>query len=389
MLTVEVITESVRLEALRTEWEALLTRSEHSEPTVSPAWLLPWWKIYGPHEGRSLRVVVFRHDTRLVGLAPLLLRVHRYRSGLRFRRLEWLASGEADGEEIGSDYLGAIVERGEEERVARTLADALVNASLGPWDELVLTAMRGDGVFPYYLTEALRGHGIHACLEVIGMCPYIPLPRCWEDYLASLSSSRRYLVRKSLRDFEAWAGDGVRFERAAAREDLYRAKRILTTLHRERWSGTGKSGVFVHPRYCAFHDTAMEQLLDSGRLELLWVAVGGEPVAALYNLVGRDGIRFYQSGRRPGLPREIRVGIVMHAYAIRAAIEAGRKEYDFLAGLSRYKMELALAIRPIVQLRAARSSVVETLRRATEFLFDQGRAIRDYVRNTVGKREGR
>ena len=61
---------------------------------------------------------------------------------------------------------------------------------------------------------------------------------------------------------------------------------------------------------------------------------------------------FYQSGRRVDVPKAVRPGIALHALAIRASIESGLREYDFLAGASRYKRELALATRPLVTLRA-------------------------------------
>ena len=78
-------------------------------------------------------------------------------------------------------------------------------------------------------------------------------------------------------------------------------------------------------------------------------------------MVWNDKIHFYQSGRRVDLPAKIKPGIVAHAFAIRAAIEGGLREYDFLGGASRYKTELALATRPLVSLRAARKTLREAL----------------------------
>ena len=53
--------------------------------------------------------------------------------------------------------------------------------------------------------------------------------------------------------------------------------------------------------------------------------VRGEPVAALYGVRWGDKVMAYQTGRRPDVPANVRLGGVILAYAIRAAIEAGRR----------------------------------------------------------------
>jgi hypothetical protein len=74
----------------------------------------------------------------------------------------------------------------------------------------------------------------------------------------------------------------------------------------------------------------------------------------------------YQFGRNPLLPSRLRPGVVILAHAIRAAIEAGRREFDFLADECLYKTQLALATRRLVRLRAARPCLREWTRRAAE-----------------------
>ena len=104
--------------------------------------------------------------------------------------------------------------------------------------------------------------------------------------------------------------------------------------------------------------------------------VRGEPIAAFYNLRWNGKSYFYQSGRKLDVPDDVRVGVTMHAYLIRAAIEAGLREYDFLAGDSQYKMSLATATRPLVELRAVRPSAVEKLRVATELAIVTAKSAR-------------
>jgi len=361
-----VVTDIAELERLRAEWEDLLARSDCNEPTLSPLWMLSWWRVFGPLAGRRLRAGVLRDGSRLVGIVPLVSRRVWHRPGVPFRRLEAMASGELEEDEIASDYIGAVVERGAEEAVSEALGRALAEGAFGSFDELVLPAMDGTHKAPFVLAEALGRRDLSVSVTSTGQALYIPLPPTWQGYLAALSSSRRYLVNRSLRDFEAWAGGTLELREAQNLAELARMRETLVALHEARWQARGKGGVFESPRFAAFHDAVMPELFAQGALSLLELWARGEPVAALYNVIWNQKVYFYQSGRKPDLPGKLRPGIVAHALAIRRSIELGLREYDFLKGKSRYKEELALAARPIVEVRAARRSLREALRGQTE-----------------------
>jgi CelD/BcsL family acetyltransferase involved in cellulose biosynthesis len=199
----------------------------------------------------------------------------------------------------------------------------------------------------------------------------------------AVGRSRRYVVTRSLRELDAWSTSGWVLRRARTRQELQEGTRVLRALHAERWSAEGRSGVFASQRFARFHDAVMPRLLageDGASLELVWLVAQGRPLAASYSIVYRGKLYFYQSGRRVDVPKSVRPGIALHALSIRASIEAGLREYDFLAGASRYKRDLALASRPIVTLRAvagtARARGVEAVRVLTERAIARVRAVR-------------
>jgi CelD/BcsL family acetyltransferase involved in cellulose biosynthesis len=383
-LRCSVLSDPAQLDALRPAWLDLLERSSANEAMLTPLWLLPWWRVFGPLDGRRLRLGLFHHGERLVGLAPLLSRRHWYRPGIPFRRLEPLGSGERPADRVWSDYLNVIAERGAEDRVAAALAGALAAGAFGAWDELVLPAMDGEHPLVPLLVQALRRQG-YAAESVPGQAaPYIPLPGSWEAYLKALSSSHRYFIKRSLRDFEEWAGGDVQLSAAATPEELDAARQVLVALHTERWQTAGSTGVFGSPRFAAFHEAAQAELLAAGALDLLSLRARGQTVAAVYNLRWNGKISFYQAGRRTDLPDHVRPGVAIHAYAIRKAIEAGLREYDFLGGVSRYKMQFALATRPLVEVRAARRSLVEGARRLASWGAGCARTARAGLRRAAG-----
>jgi CelD/BcsL family acetyltransferase involved in cellulose biosynthesis len=384
MIHVRVIRDLRALETLTPAWRALLDRADRPEPVLTPTWMLAWWREFGAADGRDLRVAAAFDGRELVGLLPMARRWVRHRGAIPTRRLETLATGEAEADEIGSDYVGALTLRDPGSSVAKAFARAAVFGDLGEWDELRMPALNGEDGFARAFCEALRAAGAVVSLRPTGLSPYIPLPGAWDDYLHALGASSRYVVTRSLRELDAWAGEGGwQVHRATTERELDDGMRVLRALHAERWSSAGRSGVFASDRFVRFHEDVMPRFLrgaDGVALDLAWLMARGEPIAAAYNFVYRRKVYFYQSGRKVDLPKSLRPGIAMHAIAIRRSIEAGLREYDFLAGASRYKRELALASRPVVELRAVaphlRARAVDLLRTVTEGAIDRLRAMR-------------
>jgi len=373
-LVARILATSSQLEGIAPEWESLMAKSdEGDEPMRSPTWIRAWWRCFGGE--RRLRLVTFRQGPRLVGVVPLCLRATYLAPGVRVRRLDLLPSGEPAAEEVGSEYIGPIVERGLEQEVAERLADLLEMDALGPWDELVMPAMSLHGAMGEILGGAFERLG-SVEQEISGVAPFIPLPGSWDEYLARLPASHRHLVRRSLRAFDRWTGGHAELRVARTSRELATGAAALRELHAARWREAGEPGVFASARRREFHDQVMPEMLARGALELLWLSAQGEPVAALYNLVWRNKVYFYQSGRRPGLPAGLRVGLVIHALAIRRAIEQGRREYDFLAGASRHRQELALGVRPIGRLQLVRPGTRARIRRAYLRCTSLARALR-------------
>jgi len=385
-----MIDELGRLRAMAADWKALLERSSNNELSVHPDWMLPWWETFGDSGKRSLRAIAFHSDGTLVGLAPLLARPHVYAPRIPFRRLEALASGEDEADESCSDYLGLIAARGLEAPVVAAFANALASGAAGQWDELVLPSMNGESPLPALLRDELQRGGLLVSLEERDTSPYAALPGTWDEYLGLLKQSKRGQLRKSLRAMEKWAREPPVIERVRSLDQLEKGKEILLALHRERWAAGGPGGVgegvFTSARYRAFQDRLMPRMLALGALDLGWMSVRGQPVTAFYNFRYDGRVLHYQAGRKLDIPEDVRPGVTMHALLIKDAIESGMREYDFLAGASQYKMALATATRPLVTLRAARPSFVESARRTSEQARASARRLRDYAKNAHAAR---
>lgn len=377
------------LESLEPAWWDLCERASDREPVATPTWLLAWWRTFGD-DTRRLRSLAIWEGDRLIGLAPIQERWVRHRGIVPMRRLELLATGEDEAEEICSDYVGVIAERGAEQVVASTVAEALAQ-TVSSWDELYFTQMDGESKVLTALEHALAPHGIIVTERPRGVCPHIVLPKSWDDYVQGLDSKGRYLVTRALRELDKWAGkDGWKLRRATNPEELVEARDVLHRLHETRWTVEGHDGVFARDRFRMFHDDVMPKLLERGELDVIWLEVRGQPVSVLYNIVYDKKVYVYQSGRvTKDLPKNLRVGIAMNCVALRDYIEKGYREYDFLNGMSQYKRQMCAGqSRPIVTVRAAspapRGQTLELARRATERAVPLAKLLRSKFRNMRG-----
>jgi D-aspartate ligase len=373
-----VLTTPGELEALRAAWDELHRRSATDGPMLSPLWLLTWWRVFGALGRRRLAVAAFHDGERLVGLAPFVARTHWYAPGVPFRRLELLGTGEPMADEVVSEYLGILADRGAEPAVARAFAEALAGGALGPWDELVLRCMDRDNPTAAPLVAELTRAGVGAELAPEGPAYYVKLPSSYAEYTAGLSPSSRYLLTRSARELAKWAGGDAVFHVAESPAELEEGKRALLALHDERWQGRG---AFDSPRFRDFHDQVMAALLAQGALELAWITVHGEPIAAAYDIVWAGRVYYYQCGRKLDVPRNVRPGIVLLGRAIERAIAAGRREYDFFGGDYRYKRDLSNACRTVVHLRAVREP--GGLRERARLLAEDGRSTARVVRSAI------
>jgi hypothetical protein len=304
----------------------------------------------------------------------MLARRHRYFGVLGMRRLEFLATGERQEDEIVSEYLSPIVAAGHEDEVASAFAQHLARES--GWEEIVLKALDASAPAVQALESAFRSQGWLCESNTQTQCLFIKLPSTWDGYLSALSSHDRYWVKSSMRDFLAWAGDAWRVDRVKTHAELAQGRKILIDLHHARWRREGQAGVFSSARFLEFHDQIMPALLDRGALDLCWLTVRERPMAVLYNIVWQNRVFCYQIGRTLAVPKRVRPGVIIHLLEIQRAIEEGREEYDFLGGEVLFKKQLAYGKRPLSTLRVARPSLAEAARQLAEPFVDVLRAAR-------------
>lgn len=297
------------------EWCSLLAACSHASPFQHPVWLGTWWRRFGGE--RAPLLLAAREDGRLRALAPLM------REGDRL-----LLAGDP---EI-CDYMDLVAAVDAPVGVFERLLDAV--AAL-PWRELVLWGMPETSRTLAVLPKLATARGWMAEEEFEAVCPRVALPGSWDAYLDTLSKKDRHELRRKMRRFSE-AGAEMKLytltdpaEVEAALDDFIRLHTISRHDKRE----------FMTPQMETFFRAMAVALAGAGLVRLFFVELDGRRVAGLLAFDTGEELLLYNSGYDPAYAHAS-VGLVSKALALRAAIEDGKRCYDFLRGAEPYKYDL-------------------------------------------------
>lgn len=302
---------------------------------VSWDWTETWLRHYGdrvPH-----RFALCQLEGRACA-AALITSSRRHRAGLpAIRVLHVGTAGVPTGGGVFVEWNRLLTLPSVRDEAAGALMAQLRRD--GSWDELAL-----DGFDPEHAQAFLRrGRWVSVRSERSPLTELGVIRDRGIDILDALSAGVRRRLRQSLNAFSKldveWATDtqqglGILDE--------------MAHLHDESWRRRGQAGAFANQTFSAFHRELVSRLLPSGRAILFRVSRAGRTVGCLYCLTEGRRVLFYQGGFTHFDDNRLRAGLVTHIHCMRACLERGFDEYDFLVGEARYKDELSTDARQLV-----------------------------------------
>lgn len=325
-LTVEVITATDAFLDLRADWERLHSAAA-ADIFLAWDWQLPWWRHL--RRGRQLWLMIARDSGgNIRGLLALSLETARV-GLLRVRRLRFIAD-----EQVGSDYLDALIEPGFEDAAISAFGRALASRCAS-WDLLEMRDMDEHSNTAHRLCQVLGEK--YELKSIRGLlCPAATLdPQQSPDEFIRQSSRgdnyarrRRWLERQP--DF--------RIELCQDATTLAPALLQFFRLHRLRWEQAGGSSGIEGAVVEDFHREALAGLAGAGHVRLYVLWVQGKAVASVYALTRGNTFYYYQSGMDPAW-RSRSVGLVLIGETFTDAIRSGFTRYDFLRGEEAYKSD--------------------------------------------------
>ncbi len=287
-------------------WNVLHRTSEDATPFQSMLWQQTWLRHFS--SGNRLRTIVVREGNDLVGLYPLIRSI-----------APWSPMRPAG---VGpSDYLAPLtLERSE------PVYDAIRSAlqDLSKRHLVDLHQMPSDHPF----TESLSS------FERIDQakCLVLDLPTSFEEYVAGLSKSLRYDVRRL--EGKALKEKGARVEWIAPDTVDAFAEQFFY-LHRLRWKSRGLPGAFFGKGE-NFQRDWMRAAVQDGTLIMNRLMADGKPVGCVYAMRSGATCYFYQAGMDPEAS-SLSPGTILVAKMIEQAILEGCRTFDFMRGDEPYK----------------------------------------------------
>ncbi|MEY2876331.1 MAG: hypothetical protein RLZZ373_3702 [Pseudomonadota bacterium] len=333
-LSLTALPERPRLEA---QWRALEARASASFFT-SWAWIGVWLDTLPP--AVQPRLLQARLGAQVVGLALVVDGPPRQRFGLRFCSTAFLhATGRPEFDLLTVEHNDFLLDRDQ--------ADAVRAAMLGHWleqlrgvTEVTLPGLAGSG-WPAGVGQGGRRKVTRE--DWVRRSYAVDLPAVREaggDFLKLISANSRSQIRRSMKEYGRLGA--LTLEAATTVAQGLDWLDRLAALHQAHWVAQGEPGAFSNAFFTRFHRTLVERHLLDGGVQLLRVAVGAHDLAFLYSFVHGGRVCFYQSGLEYGLiEKHARPGLVAHVLAAQYNAAQGHQVYDFMAGESRYKVNLA------------------------------------------------
>lgn len=321
---VELITEVSELSGIEDAWRELAVA--RSNAFVTPEWFHAWWEHQGKGRCMPLVSVVRRGDGTVIGVMPLVLDNSSRPRAIRF-------AGASSG-----DRFHPAAAREDEVEVATATVDALEASGYG--HRMLLLEWTHSEADWWQASQRADPRKWTLIEQERTETAYIDLRDLdWDGYLNTRSRNFRKQVRRAdrlLRDQH-----GVVFRRSdAATLDADFAE--LFRLHDLRRGALGSSLDAAARR--SLHAFAVAAS-SRGWLRLGVLEADGRRISASLGWHVGDVLDSYQGGFDPSWAK-LGVGFALETMTIRAAIEEGVREYDFLLGCEDWKRRFTDTSRP-------------------------------------------
>lgn len=330
-LTIRVVDDIGAFDALESEWNALLDRSEASVFQTFE-WQRTWWKHLGEtNRFAELHIVLVTEGERTIGIAPLFIERVRTLGFIPYRRLAFIGTGL-------SDYLDVLFERGREEECARAVAEHIASVS-DRFDVIVLQDMTDRFRNHHLLNEALHRLNFEGEHFVSEYCPRTALQATWEETLASFKIDNRREIRRRQRNLHK--NFSVEYEVITDEADALRGINDFIAMHQQKWRNEGHRGVFADSEVAEFHREVAQLFAQRGWLYLAFLNANGNRAATLYCFMFRDELAVYLTGNANRSDVfKYSPGRVLTAFCMEEAVKVGKKVCDFMRGTEHYKYEM-------------------------------------------------
>jgi tetratricopeptide (TPR) repeat protein len=376
-MQIDIIDNFQTLKKIRENWDSVYEADHQAHFFLSWVWLSGWLQMVA----EPWFILAAKSDTRdssYIAFFPLKLLLKQQDGGGFYTQLCMAGNSMAD-------YTGLICLPGYEDEVIPAFA-AYIQQQLA-WSSFDVKSILETDKRMYLLLRSFSGDSFEFSQYRFQnqtedtdnyIAPYVSLTDDWDKYLQNyVSSNTRQKIRRFLRKIES--SDEFYITQVNA-DNLESHIEILLRLWESKWRDRKGNDCDVIMdsigailRHC-FENNCLY-------FSVLWQ--GDKPLGAIANYVDvqQKSMLFFIAGRDESFNNPP-PGLILHADAIRYAIENGFKVYDFLKGNEEYKYSFGAKERCIQHIVVKykhcqnRQINVRTLPLALKFTFEHHQANR-------------
>jgi len=354
-LSVRVVDTTEEFYNLKSIWTDVIANDTKASIFQSWAWQYGWWKNYA--QGKSLRILLAEDNNSVCGILPMYLAEYRLFRMIPVRELRLIGTGG----DTSPDYLGPIVLSAKEVEVNAVFADFINHSK--DWDVVQLADLSSDYLLPSQLMQQLASSVGYSAFKNCAEICYAQLPATWDEYMLTLSKSRRAHLRHCRKKF--FTDASRKFYLWKDLDGINGAMAHLKKLHHMRWQGRADSFSFNSEPYIAFHNDLARTLLEEDALRLYCLEADGVIIAMLYCYRWRGQIYYVQAGFDSAW-HKYSPGMILLGHMMESAISEGNHTVDYLKGDHEYKKSLAKdtrATKALLLVKNSASGLAYRLRR--------------------------
>jgi CelD/BcsL family acetyltransferase involved in cellulose biosynthesis len=312
-LSVDVVTTTANMEALKNQWERLSDSTRSTTLFQGFAWNYAWWKIFG--NNYSLSIITVYEEGVLVGLAPFTVQ-------LRF--------GVPHIQPIGANqyaYFGLLVETGRQD-VVQAIADKI--RQLYPCGLIHFPYYNMDDFGVSTLGGALNGLGWREVRWRRHISHFIYEPKGYESYEGTKSSKSRSNLKRARKRLEAQDAVTVTHHRGSEVDD--QVVQRMARIQKISWLARRDVPNVDSAPFRFF----ISALAKAGMAEVFLLRLGERDIAFILNYCWRESSYCISIGFDETLEHLSPGKILMNA-CVQTILERGVNIYDFFFGDAEYK----------------------------------------------------
>lgn len=163
------------------------------------------------------------------------------------------------------------------------------------------------------------------------IAPYITLQKSWDEYIESLDRVDRKELKRKMKRLNTITHTYTSFEKPTENDF-----KEFVRLHK---LSSGEKDEFMSSEMRQFFWDFITVEKKDWKINLCFLQIEKKNTSAILSFENDSSILGYNSGYDPSF-NYYSVGLLLHAYKIKEAIEKGKTIYDFMRGTERYKYDL-------------------------------------------------